>query len=85
MQLNNEWNVMLLMLPPKHGIAMRIFITLYGLAYIVSSTKSQDKVCSFQEYLLSFIGIATGAFQRQVSSFNIQELKGLGAMKASLV
>jgi hypothetical protein len=29
--------------------------------------------------------IATGASHLQVSSFNIQELKGLGAMKASLV
>jgi hypothetical protein len=29
-------------------------------------------------------GKATGASHKQVSSFNIQELKGLGAMKASL-
>jgi len=26
MQLNNEWNVMLLMLPPKHGMAIKMFI-----------------------------------------------------------
>jgi hypothetical protein len=49
-----------------------------------TSTISQDKVDSFQEYILSSCGLATGEFQRQVDSFNIQELKGLGGIKASL-
>jgi hypothetical protein len=44
---------------------------------------THEVVASSHEYRLSSVGIGTGAFHRQVSSFSSQDGNGLGAMKAS--
>jgi hypothetical protein len=52
-----------------------------------TSTIFQVNVDSFQLHFLvgeTLLGIGIGASHLQVSSFNIQELKGLGGIKASL-
>jgi len=44
---------------------------------------TQEVVASSHEYRLSSVGIGTGAFHRQVSSFNCHDGYGCGGMKAS--